>query len=91
LFSTSYETLLSDMLFAGKGVSIWDTYVHTRPFIVDGSTGDIAANSYHLYKEDIKALKELGVSAVLCKTMSHMKCNRAYLHEKSLFGTMLGS
>ncbi|XP_033609437.1 myrosinase 1 isoform X3 [Cryptotermes secundus] len=46
---------------SGKGVSIWDTYVHTRPFIVDGSTGDIAADSYHLYKQDIKALKELGV------------------------------
>lgn len=46
---------------SGKEASIWDTYVHTRPFIVDGSTGDVAADSYHQYKQDIKALTELGV------------------------------
>jgi hypothetical protein len=91
LFSTSYEHCLAILSFAGKGVSIWDTYVHTRPFIIDGTTGDIAADSYHQYKQDIKALKELGVSAVLCKTKSHVKCNREYLHEKSLLVTVLGS
>jgi beta-glucosidase/6-phospho-beta-glucosidase/beta-galactosidase len=79
------------MSFAGKGASIWDTYVHTRPFIVDGSTGDIAADSYHLYKQDVKALKELGVRAILCKTISHVKCNRAHLYQNSLFDKVLSS
>jgi beta-glucosidase/6-phospho-beta-glucosidase/beta-galactosidase len=81
------RTLRGETLFAGKGVSIWDTYVHTRPFIVDGSTGDVAADSYHLYKEDIEALKELGVSELPFKTISHRKRSRA----ESLFGTMVGS
>jgi hypothetical protein len=58
------RSLHGDILFTGKGVSIWDTYVHTKPFVVDGSTGDIAADSYHLYKQDIEALKELGVSEI---------------------------
>ncbi|KDR24533.1 Lactase-phlorizin hydrolase [Zootermopsis nevadensis] len=46
---------------SGKGVSIWDTYVHGTPWVVDGSTGDVAADSYRLYKQDVAALKQLGV------------------------------
>uniref|UniRef100_A0A336M500 CSON012226 protein n=1 Tax=Culicoides sonorensis TaxID=179676 RepID=A0A336M500_CULSO len=45
----------------GKGISIWDHILHTRPEVVrDGSNGDIAADSYHLYKKDIEALKRIG-------------------------------
>jgi beta-glucosidase/6-phospho-beta-glucosidase/beta-galactosidase len=52
--------------FTGKGISIWDTYVHEHPeFIVDGSNGDIAADSYHQYKQDVTALKHLGVNIIL--------------------------
>lgn len=47
----------------GKGPSIWDTFTHQHPEkIADGSnTGDVA-NSYYLYEEDIKAVKNMGVS-----------------------------
>jgi len=48
-------------------VSIWDTYTHERSVIVDGSNGDIAADSYHLYKQDVRALVYLGVSEIYCK------------------------
>jgi hypothetical protein len=48
---------------AGKGVSIWDTYVHKHTsFIADGSNGDVAADSYHQYMQDVAALKKLRVS-----------------------------
>jgi Beta-glucosidase/6-phospho-beta-glucosidase/beta-galactosidase len=51
--------------FAGKGVSIWDTYVHKHPNrIAGGSNGDVAADSYYQYMQDVAALKKLGVSTI---------------------------
>lgn len=48
----------------GKGPSIWDIFTHESPEkIADGSNGDIANNSYDLYLEDIKLMKEMGVNA----------------------------
>lgn len=47
----------------GKGESIWDYQTHNDTgAIADGSTGDVAANSYELYAEDVKALKHIGVN-----------------------------
>lgn len=37
--------------------------MHTKPnAIADGNNADIAADSYHKYKEDVQILKLLGVS-----------------------------
>ena len=47
----------------GRGPSIWDTFSHTPGKTHKGDTGDVADDSYHLYKEDVKLLKELGVKA----------------------------
>jgi Glycosyl hydrolase family 1 len=47
----------------GKGPSIWDTYAHTPGKITDGSTGDVAVDHYHRYREDVKLMKELGANA----------------------------
>lgn len=44
----------------GKGPSIWDTFVHTPGKIRNDETGDIAADHYHRYREDIALMAELG-------------------------------
>jgi beta-glucosidase len=46
----------------GRGPSVWDTFSHTAGKTHNGDTGDVADNSYHLYKEDVQLLKALGVS-----------------------------
>jgi beta-glucosidase len=46
----------------GRGPSIWDKFSHTPGKTFQGETGDVADDSYHLYKEDIRLLKNLGVS-----------------------------
>ncbi|VVC98810.1 unnamed protein product [Leptidea sinapis] len=46
-----------------KGENIWDRYTHQHSEIIfDHKTGDVAADSYHLYKQDVQLLVELGVS-----------------------------
>nr|XP_027065766.1 beta-glucosidase 12-like [Coffea arabica] len=46
----------------GKGPSIWDTFTHKYPEkIQDHSNGDVATDSYHLYKEDVRLLKEMNM------------------------------
>nr|XP_049692102.1 myrosinase 1 [Helicoverpa armigera] len=48
---------------SGKGVSIWDKLTHEEPEkIFDHSNGDIADGSYYKVKEDVRLIKELGVS-----------------------------
>ncbi|XP_014289377.1 myrosinase 1 [Halyomorpha halys] len=45
----------------GKGENIWDRLVHTNPAaIAFNDTGDIACDSYHKYKEDVKNIKTIG-------------------------------
>jgi len=47
----------------GRTPSIWDTFSHTAGKTFHGETGDVADDSYHRYKEDVKLLKDLGVKA----------------------------
>ncbi|XP_048488631.1 myrosinase 1 isoform X2 [Plutella xylostella] len=46
----------------GKGENVWDHLSHNRPeLIADGSSGDVATDSYHRYREDVEELAYLGV------------------------------
>ncbi|XP_017775985.1 PREDICTED: myrosinase 1-like [Nicrophorus vespilloides] len=45
----------------GKGESQWDYVTHNLDWIVDGTNGDVACDSYNKYKEDVKMLSDLGV------------------------------
>jgi beta-glucosidase len=47
----------------GKGESIWDRFSHTPGRIIDASTGDVACDHYHRYREDIALMRQLGLKA----------------------------
>lgn len=47
----------------GRAPSIWDTFSHTPGRIQYGDTGDTAADSYHLWREDVRMLKAMGLGA----------------------------
>jgi beta-glucosidase len=47
----------------GRKPSIWDVFSHTPGKTNNGDTGDVADDSYHLYKEDTQLLKNLGAGA----------------------------
>ncbi|XP_062190801.1 putative beta-glucosidase 5 isoform X3 [Phragmites australis] len=44
----------------GRTPSIWDTFAHAGHYSGDG---DVAADGYHKYKEDVKLMKETGLDA----------------------------
>lgn len=47
----------------GKGPSIWDCFTHTPGNIVDGSTGDVACDHYHRWRQDLALMQSLGIRA----------------------------
>lgn len=47
----------------GRGPSIWDTFAHTPGKVLGGDTGDVAADQYRYFREDIALMAELGLSA----------------------------
>lgn len=57
----------------GKGPSIWDTYTHEGGHVYANQSGDVACDSYHNYKKDVKMLKMLGIR--LCFLVTLTKCD----------------
>lgn len=47
----------------GKGLSIWDTFCQKKDKIKNGDTGKVACDHYHLFKEDIKLMKKIGLES----------------------------
>ncbi|XP_057453252.1 beta-glucosidase 13-like [Lotus japonicus] len=48
----------------GRGASIWDTYTHKHPdHILDRSSGDVAVDEYHHYREDVGIMKYMNLDA----------------------------
>lgn len=47
----------------GKGESIWDRFSHTVGMVKNGHNADRACDHYHLYAEDVKLMKELGLKS----------------------------
>ncbi|MDD2970873.1 MAG: GH1 family beta-glucosidase [Lachnospiraceae bacterium] len=47
----------------GKGENIWDKGVKIKDRIVHGENGNVACDHYHLFREDVKLMKEMGLKA----------------------------
>src|SRR3712207_4352515 len=47
----------------GRGPSIWDTFSHTPGRTLDGDTGDVAADHYHRFRDDVALMRDLGLQA----------------------------
>ncbi|GAU49488.1 hypothetical protein TSUD_88550 [Trifolium subterraneum] len=48
----------------GRTPSIWDTFTHRYPEkIKDGSNGDVAIDTYHQYKEDVRIMKDMNLDS----------------------------
>ena len=45
----------------GKGPSIWDIYSHLPGTTFEGTTGDVAVDHYHRFREDVALMAEMGL------------------------------
>ena len=52
----------------GKGESIWDRFSHTLGRVDNGDTGDVANDHYHLWRKDIRLMKQIGLKAYRLST-----------------------
>jgi len=46
----------------GKGPSIWDSFVRGRRTIKRRETADVGCDFYHLYKDDLSLLQQMGIT-----------------------------
>jgi len=47
----------------GRGTSIWDTFARTPGRVVGGQHADVAIDHYHRYRDDVRIMADLGLSA----------------------------
>ncbi len=47
----------------GRGVSIWDTFTSLPGKVYQGDTGEVAADHYHRWQEDVQIMADLGLKA----------------------------
>ena len=47
----------------GRGASIWDTFARVPGCVRNGDTGDVAADHYHRWREDVALMAQLGLCA----------------------------
>ncbi|KAL4072306.1 glycoside hydrolase family 1 protein [Scleroderma citrinum] len=60
-FATASFQIEGSTCTDGRGKSIWDDFAKQPGKTIDGRDGDIATDSYKLWKEDVRLLTEYGV------------------------------
>ena len=45
----------------GRGLSIWDAFAHTPGKVKGGSTGDVAADHFHRFRQDVKLMAQMSM------------------------------
>ncbi|XP_067683478.1 lactase/phlorizin hydrolase-like [Haliotis asinina] len=69
----------------GRSPSVWDVFSHTPGNTDQGDTGDIAANSYSNYSEDINMLSEMGVRSYhMSLSWSRVMLNRTAVNPQGV-------
>lgn len=61
--STSSYQIEGAVKEGGRSPSTWDTFSRRPGKILNNDTGDTACNHYHLYTEDVRLMKQLGLKA----------------------------
>jgi beta-glucosidase len=61
--STSAHQIEGSPLADGAGPSIWHRFARTPGMVRDGDTGDVACDHYRRYEEDVRLMRELGLSS----------------------------
>ena len=61
--ATAAQQIEGAYLEGGKGLNIWDVYSHEPGKIEDGATSDVACDHYHLFREDVRLMRELGINS----------------------------
>ncbi len=47
----------------GAGASVWHRFSHTPGLVSDGETGDVACDFYRRYGDDVRLMREIGLTA----------------------------
>ena len=58
--ATSAMQIEGAWLENNRSMAVWDNLAHSE-FVEDNTTADVAADSYHLYDQDIALMKEYGI------------------------------
>lgn len=59
--ATSSYQIEGAALEDGRGECIWTRFSHTPGKVLNGDTGDRACDHYHLYKDDVQLMQDLGL------------------------------
>lgn len=61
--ATSAYQVEGSPLADGAGPSIWQRFCHTPNLVLDGDNRDVACDHYKRYRDDVKLMRDLGLSA----------------------------